>query len=153
MTDSAHSVDTSTPGPLRRAASGLLDRFVPTDERQRARGSWLERKFQSAMLSIMVAAIIWGVGRLASIDVLSHDVQELKVVVASFYSADLARRDREETDRHLASADARTDAISSRLAGVERRVDRVEYVLRVAPSTAKYLRRAETSAAGGPGAP
>lgn len=133
-----------------------LARSMPTDADAITRKSWIERRLQtimigalaSAMGGLIVTVVIVFAAVPSDIRELKNSVRDQSITLSGAYRADDARREladlrargtgRDEKD---ASHDAALDTLSHRL-------DRVEYVIEVAPATAPYTRTRAAAAAG-----
>lgn len=95
---------------------------IDDNDRKERRVQW-ERRAQSVMLSLVSAAIIWGVSTLASVDRaiagLQPRIDSLDVQIAGAYRASEARL-------AVDGMTARITATEQRVERVDRRLDRVE---------------------------
>lgn len=111
-------------------------------ERRERRTQW-ERRFQSVMITLVAAGIVWGVQTLVSVDtelaVSVQRIDQVEIVVAGMYRRDDARRDvadlRERVERMAGVDDQQTAALQD----IQARVRVVEDRTRV--------RRTQSSAA------
>lgn len=111
-------------------------------ERRERRTQW-ERRFQSVMITLVAAGIVWGVQTLISVDtelaVSVQRIDQVEIVVAGMYRRDDARRDvadlRERVERMAGVDDQQTAALQD----IQARVRVVEDRTRV--------RRTQSSAA------
>lgn len=140
MADGTDTVSAKKKSLVRRLCTRAVDALVPSDDDARERGRWIERKLQSLMLTLATCAILWGVHQLASIDRIANKVDELSIQLDGTYRADMARRDMQYLAQRIDAGDARDAEYDKRLDTVERRIDRVEYVLDTAPATLRYMR-------------
>ena len=111
-------------------------------ERRERRTQW-ERRFQSVMITLVAAGIVWGVQTLVSVDTERagsvQRIDQVEIVVAGMYRRDDARRDvadlRERVERMAGVDDQQTAALQD----IQARVRVVEDRTRV--------RRTQSSAA------
>lgn len=134
--DVSQKSDASAPpksGLVRSISNWLVRVFMPDDADALARQAWLERRFQSAIISILTAGVIWVVSTLVSVsstlNVVRHSMEEMAIRLDGTTRADVAQHEFAEINRRLDTHDAtdlRRDAATN---AVERRVDRIEYVI------------------------
>lgn len=111
-------------------------------ERRERRTQW-ERRFQSVMITLVAAGIVWGVQTLVRVDtelaVSVQRIDQVEIVVAGMYRRDDARRDvadlRERVERMAGVDDQQTAALQD----IQARVRVIEDRTRV--------RRTQSSAA------
>lgn len=110
-------------------------------ERRERRTQW-ERRFQSVMITLVAAGIVWGVQTLVSVDtklaVSVQRIDQVEIVVAGMYRRDDARRDvadlRERVERMAGVDDQQTAALQDIQARVRVVEDRTR--VRRTPSSA-----------------
>ena len=120
-------------GIMRRISNWLVRVFMPDDADALARQAWLERRLQSALITLLTGGIAWVVGTLWSVSgtvsQMGQRFEDLAIRVDGTYRSDVARRDRDEILRRLDLSDAADRRHEASINAVERRVDRVEYVI------------------------
>jgi uncharacterized protein YoxC len=82
-----------------------------------------ERRFQSAMLTIAVAGVIWVVQTLANVDkgmaAILPRINTIEVQISGMYRATDARRDVADMTARIGTTEQRVERIESRLDRVE----------------------------------
>ena len=156
MTQTAdNATDTRT---LAQRIGDKLARSMPDDAEQVARKSWIERRAQSILLGV-ITSIVSGlfIAVVVAFASVPGDIRELRrsndtitFQIAGMLRADEANRMIADVRERGTQRDARLDKHDAALARLQRRVERVEYVIDIAPPLAPYVvrrNRAEAAAA------
>lgn len=131
-----------------RRIGDALARSMPSDPDDITRKSWIERRLQTWLLSItssllatLIAAIIFVFARVPGrLDQIDANVEDMRIQNAGNARSDEMRAKFEALDRRIDLRDARDAAHDSAIDSLSHRIDRVEYVIEVAPATARYAR-------------
>lgn len=98
----------------------------PAGEERRDRGRKWERHFQSVMVTLACAGIVWGVQTLTTVDKRVEVVGvEVSILQAQFARVDLAQRDIAQIRADVSSQTSRIESIERRLSFIERAVPMV----------------------------
>ncbi len=102
------------------------DDVLTTDQRRRIdrRTRW-ERRFQSVMITLCAAGVVWGVQTLVSVDknqaISASRLERVEIMQSGMYTARDAKRDVADMTRRIETNEKSIIGIDSRLQRVEAR--------------------------------
>lgn len=102
------------------------DDVLTTDQRRRIdrRTRW-ERRFQSVMITLCAAGVVWGVQTLVSVDknqaISASRLERVEIMQSGMYTARDAKRDVADMTRRIETNEQSIIGIDSRLQRVEAR--------------------------------
>lgn len=102
------------------------DDVLTTDQRRRIdrRTRW-ERRFQSVMITLCAAGVVWGVQTLVSVDknqaISASRLERVEIMQSGMYTASDAKRDVADMTRRIETNEKSIIGLDSRLQRVEAR--------------------------------
>lgn len=131
-----------------------VEKTMPDNPILAARRVLGERRLQTLLTSILsglaVSILMSIIYVFASVPGTMREIKgsidDVKVQVAGMYRADAAKRDFDALAKRVDRGDDRDANHDAAISALSRRVDRVEYVIEVAPATATYARSAHARA-------
>lgn len=108
----------------------MTDDEIQVERRKFDHRAQIHRWFQSAMVSLLVAAVIWGVQTLANLDksvaAIVPRMDNIEIQASSAYRATDAKRDFADLVRRIDTGDARDAAHDTTLQSLDHRVTKLE---------------------------